>query len=68
VEGAGRVIRELKSEARARPWAKESEEVGEAVQYFTNQHAEGGMNYAARVAANDSIGSGVTEAVCKVIV
>ena len=68
VGGAGRVIRELKSKARARPWAKESEEVGAAVRYFTNRHAEGRMNYAARVAVNDPIGSGVTEAACKVIV
>jgi hypothetical protein len=68
VGGAARVIRELKSKARSRPWAKESEEVGDAVRYFTNQHAEGRMNYAARVAVNDPIGSGVTEAACKVIV
>ena len=68
VGGAARVIRELKSKARSRPWAKESEEVGDAVRYFTNRHAEGRMNYAARVAVKDPIGSGVTEAACKVIV
>src|SRR5262249_17438401 len=68
VGGAGRVIRELKSQARSRPWAKGSEEVGAAVRSFTNQHAAGRMNDAAPVAAKDPIGSGVTEAACKVIV
>jgi hypothetical protein len=68
VGGAGRVLRELRSKARARPWAKGNEEVDDAVRYFTNQHAQGRMNYAARVLAHDPIGSGVTEAACKVIV
>jgi hypothetical protein len=68
VGGAGRVIRELQSKARVRPWAKQSEEVGDAVRYFKNQNARGRMNYAARMVANEPIGSGVTEAACKVIV
>src|SRR3984885_7435415 len=68
VGGAGRVIRELQSKARVRPWAKESEEVSDAVRYFKNQQGAGRMNYAARVVANEPIGSGVTEAACKVIV
>jgi hypothetical protein len=68
VGGASRVIRELQSKARVRPWAKQSEEVIDAVRYFKNQHGEGRMNYAARVVAHEPIGSGVTEAACKVIV
>jgi hypothetical protein len=68
VGGASRVIRELQSKARVRPWAKGSEEVVGAVRYFKNQNGEGRMNYAARVVANEPIGSGVTEAACKVIV
>src|SRR4051812_2426022 len=35
---------------------------------FTHQSGEGRMDYASRVAANEPIGSGVTEAACKVIV
>jgi hypothetical protein len=66
--GAARVIRELKSQARTRPWAKASEVVVDAVRYFTNRQEEGRMDYAARVAVNDPIGSGVTEAACQVIV
>jgi hypothetical protein len=67
-EGAARVIRELQTKARVRPWAKTSEEVKDAVRYFQNQQAAGRMDYASRVAVNEPIGSGVTEAACKVIV
>jgi hypothetical protein len=66
--GADRVIRDLRSKARVRPWAKASEEVTAALRYFENQNAAGRMDYASRVAVNDPIGSGVTEAACKVIV
>jgi hypothetical protein len=66
--GADRVIRDLRSKARVRPWAKTSEEVTAALRYFENQNAAGRMDYASRVAVNDPIGSGVTEAACKVIV
>jgi hypothetical protein len=38
VGGAGRVIRELQSKARVRPWAKESQEAGDAVKCLKNQH------------------------------
>ena len=51
-----------------RPWAKGHEEVQRAITYFTNQSGAGRMDYASRVAANEPIGSGVTEAACKVIV
>jgi hypothetical protein len=66
--GAVRVIQDLRSKARVRPWAKGSEEVVAALRYFENQNGAGRMDYASRVAANDPIGSGVTEAACKVIV
>jgi hypothetical protein len=67
-QGAERVIRDLRSKARVRPWAKTSAEVTDALRYFENQNAAGRMDYASRVAVNDPIGSGVTEAACKVIV
>jgi hypothetical protein len=66
--GAAAVLKQLKSLARARPWAKESEDVQRAITYFTNQSGSGRMNYAAHVAKKKPIGSGVTEAACKVIV
>lgn len=42
------------------------EELHKAITYFTNHHHQ--MNYAARLAANLPIGSGVTEAACKTLV
>jgi hypothetical protein len=66
--GAEWVLRRLRSLARERPWAKDDEDVQKAITYFANQSAAGRMDYAARVAANEPIGSGVTEAACKVIV
>ena len=39
-----------------------------AITYFKNNHKGGRMNYAKHVKNNNSIGSGVTEAACKVIV
>ena len=39
-----------------------------AITYFTNQSKAGRMDYASRVTAHEPIGSGVTEAACKVIV
>jgi hypothetical protein len=66
--GAEWVLKRLRSLARERPWAKGDEDVQSAITYFANQSGAGRMDYAARVAANEPIGSGVTEAACKVIV
>jgi hypothetical protein len=67
-DGAEWVLKRLRSLARERPWAKADEDVQRAITYFANQSGAGRMNYAGRVAANEPIGSGVTEAACKVIV
>jgi hypothetical protein len=68
VGGAGWVLKQLRRLARERPWAKGDEDVQRAITYFANQSGAGRMDYAGRVAANEPIGSGVTEAACKVIV
>jgi hypothetical protein len=68
VGGADWVLKRLRSLARERPWAKEDEDVQRAITYFANQSGAGRMDYAARVEANEPIGSGATEAACKVIV
>jgi hypothetical protein len=66
--GAEWVLKQLRRLARERPWAKGHEDVQGAITYFANQSGAGRMDYAARVAVNEPIGSGVTEAACKVIV
>jgi len=66
--GADWVLKRLRSLARERPWAKADEDVQRAITYFANQSDAGRMDSAARVAVNEPIGSGVTEAACKVIV
>ena len=66
--GAEWVLKRLRRPARERPWAKSDEDVDRAITYFANQSGAGRMDYAARVAAAEPIGSGVTEAACKVIV
>ncbi|MBV8268544.1 MAG: ISKra4 family transposase [Planctomycetaceae bacterium] len=66
--GAVWVLKRLRSLSRQRPWAQSDEDVQRAITYFANQSAAGRMDYAARVAAGEPIGSGVTEAACKVIV
>jgi hypothetical protein len=66
--GADWVLKQLRRLARERPWAKGHEDVQRAITYFTNQGGTGRMDDASRVAANEPIGSGVTEAACKVIV
>jgi hypothetical protein len=66
--GAGWVLKQLRRLARERPWAKGDEDVQRAIAYFANQSGAGRMDYAGRVEANEPIGSGVTEAACKVIV
>jgi hypothetical protein len=67
-EGAATVLKQLKSLAKVRPWAKDDEDVQRAITYFGNQSKAGRMEYAPRVARKEPIGSGVTEAACKVIV
>jgi hypothetical protein len=67
-DGAEWVLKRLRRLARERPWAKGHEDVQRALTYFTNRSGTGRMDYASRVAANGPIGSGVTEAACKVIV
>jgi hypothetical protein len=66
-EGAPRaLLAELKT-FRTRPSSRtERDALDAAVTYFENQHAR--MTYADNVATNPPIGSGVTEAACKVIV
>ena len=66
--GAEWVLKRLRTLAKERPWAKDDEDVQRAITYFTNQSGAGRMDYSGRVAANEPIGSGVTEAACKVIV
>lgn len=68
VGGAGWVLKQLRRLARGRPWARDHEDVQRAITYFANQWGAGRMNYVSRVVANEPIGSGVTEAACKVIV
>ena len=65
--GAEWTLKRLRSLARERPWAKDDEDVQKAITYLANQSGAGRMDYAARVEANEPIGSGVTEAACKVI-
>jgi hypothetical protein len=66
--GAGVVLKRLRSLARVRPWAKHDEDVQRAITYFANQSGAGRMDYPSRVRAHEPIGSGVTEAACKVLV
>jgi hypothetical protein len=58
----------LRSLARERPWAKADEDVNRAMTRFANRSGAGRMDYASRVEANEAIGSGVTEAECKLII
>jgi hypothetical protein len=66
--GAEWVLKQLRRVARERPWVKDDEDVQRAITYFANQSGAGRMDYSSRVASNEPIGSGVTEAACKVIV
>ena len=66
--GAAAVLKQLRSQAKVRPWAKDDEDVQRAITYFANQSRAGRMDYASRVGASEPIGSGVTEAACKVLV
>jgi hypothetical protein len=66
--GAEWVLKQLRRLARERPWAKGHEDVERAITSVANQSGAGRMDDASQVAANEPIGSGVTEAACKVIV
>jgi hypothetical protein len=65
---AGAILKEMKSPATVSRRANGHEDVEEAVTYFSNQSRKGRMDYATWVGADLPIGSGVTEAACKVIV
>jgi hypothetical protein len=65
---AAALAQELRRLAQERPWAKADADVAAAVSYFANQSRAGRMDYAGYVAESIPIGSGVTEAACKVIV
>ena len=67
--GAARqTIRDLKRLAAEKGVSPEQEEVAAAITYFTNQSRQGRMDYAGLVESHVPIGSGVTEAACKVLV
>jgi hypothetical protein len=66
-EGAPRALLAERKTFRTRPLARaEREALEAAITYFENQHPR--MTYATNVAKNLPIGSGVTEAACRVIV
>jgi hypothetical protein len=67
-KGATTILKQLKSLSKVRPWAKDHEDVQRAITYFSNQSTAGRMDYASRVERKEPIGSGVTEAACKVII
>ncbi len=67
--GAARqLIRDLKRLAAEKGVAADQGDVAAAVTYFGNQSGAGRMDYPPLVAASVPIGSGVTEAACKVLV
>ena len=63
---AERILIELKSNAQNKHPPKRQEQLHKAMTYFSNQGIR--MNYASLVAQALPIGSGVTEAACKMIV
>jgi hypothetical protein len=65
---AGAILKEVKKLATVSRRANGHEAVEETITYFGNQNRKGRMDYATWVEANLPIGSGVTEAACKVIV
>jgi hypothetical protein len=69
VPGAARqLIRDLRRLAAGQGLAPDQAEVGAAITYFTNQSKAGRMDYPRLVESGMPIGSGVTEAACKVLV
>jgi hypothetical protein len=68
-EGAARqLIRDLKRTAAEKGISPDQEDVAAAITYFSNQSRQGRMDYAKLVGSHVPIGSGVTEAACKVLV
>jgi hypothetical protein len=67
--GAARqLIRDLKRTAAEKGVSPDQEDVAAAITYFTNQSRRGRMDYSELVKSHVPIGSGVTEAACKVLV
>jgi len=67
--GAARqLIRDLRRLAAGKGIAPDQAELGAAITYFTNQVKAGRMDYPPLVGSHIPIGSGVTEAACKVLV
>ena len=68
-EGAARqLIRDLKRLAAEKGVSPDQGDVAAAITYFSNQSRQGRMDYAGLVESHVPIGSGVTEAACKVLV
>jgi hypothetical protein len=68
-DGAARQsIRDLKRLAAEKGVSPDQEDVAAAITYFTNQNRQGRMDYSELVKSHVPIGSGVTEAACKVLV
>lgn len=65
---AGRLISEMEEIKKQKLSVIGREKLTAAISYFKNNHQQRRMNYAEHVAKNHTIGSGVTEAACKVIV
>ena len=66
---ANRLLTEMKEFSETHKMSKEDRDhLKNAITYFTNQNKEGRMNYAEQKENNLPIGSGITEAACKVIV
>lgn len=65
---AGAILKEMKKLSTVSRTANGHADVEDAITYFSNQNKKGRMDYAAWVEEDLPIGSGVTEAACKVIV
>jgi hypothetical protein len=68
VGAARQLIRDLKRTAAEKGVSPNQEDVAAAITYFTNQSRQGRMDYSELVESHVPIGSGVTEAACKVLV
>ena len=68
VGAARQLIRDLKRTAAEKGVSPDQEDVAAAITYFSNQSRQGRMDYAGLSESHVPIGSGVTEAACKVLV